>query len=261
MDLSIVVPCYNESLNLATLADGFQQAIGNKPGVEVLLVDNGSTDDTAVQLQNICENPLYAFIRPVTVTRNQGYGFGILSGLAAARGEYLAWTHADLQTDPRDVMVGWQKLLASCDPKRSILRGVRAGRPMVDVAFTHAMGTFASLALGTTLFDINAQPKIFHRSFLEQLGAAPFDFALDLYVLYLAKRLGYQSIVLPVHFGKRTAGVAKGGGSLRGKWKLCKRTLGYILQLRRELIVSGETTVGFQPNHFISSEHQKQNAA
>jgi len=261
MDFSIIVPCYNESLNLATLADAFHHALGNTPGVEVLLVNNGSTDDSAVHLQSICNNPRYAFIRPVEVTRNQGYGFGILSGLANARGEYLAWTHADLQTDPKDVMVGWQKLLASPDPKRSILRGVRSGRPMVDVAFTHAMGTFASFALGTSLFDINAQPKIFHRSFLEQLGAAPFDFALDLYVLYLAKRLGYQSIELPVHFGKRIAGIAKGGGSLRGKWKLCKRTLGYIMQLRSELKSSRANAIAFQPLHFISSKCRNQKAA
>lgn len=254
MDFSIVVPCYNESQNLARLAESFSQAIGTTSGVELLLVNNGSTDDSSVRLKDICSDPRYAFIRPMTVTKNQGYGFGILSGLATAKGEYLAWTHADLQTDPNDVLLGWQKLIVSSDPKRSILRGVRSGRPMIDVAFTHAMGTFASLALRTPLFDINAQPKIFHRTFLEQLGAAPFDFALDLYVLYLAKKLGYQSIELPVHFGKRTAGVAKGGGSLRGKWKLCKRTLGYILQLRRELKTNAASPVSFQPSQFTLTE-------
>ena len=248
MDLSIVVPCYNESLNLATLANAFQQVVAHQPGIEVLLVNNGSTDDSSVQLQVLCER--HPFLRQVTVTKNQGYGFGILSGLAMARGEFLAWTHADLQTDPKDVFLGWQKLMASSDPRHSIVRGVRSGRPFINVAFTNAMGAFASLALGSRLSDINAQPKVFHRNFLEKLGAAPHDFSLDLYVLYLANKLGCPSIEIPVHFGKRNAGVAKGGGSLRGKWKLCKRTLGYILQLRHGLNKSRTVAQPFQPSQF-----------
>ncbi|WP_163770080.1 glycosyltransferase, partial [Proteus mirabilis] len=45
-------------------------------------------------------------IRSVRVERNQGYGFGILSGLSQAKGRILAWTHADMQTDPADALAG-----------------------------------------------------------------------------------------------------------------------------------------------------------
>ena len=61
------------------------------------------------------------------------------------------------------------------------------------------------------------------------------DFSLDLYVLFLARRLGWQELEMPVHFGRRLHGEAKGGGTFRGKIKLVRRTLTYIFALRRDL--------------------------
>jgi hypothetical protein len=64
---------------------------------------------------------------------------------------------------------------------------------------------------------------------------APWDFSLDLYVLYLAQSRGLKLIEQPVEFGARLHGEAKGGGSLRGKLRLTRRTLDYIFALRRRL--------------------------
>ena len=70
--------------------------------LEVILVDNGSTDDSPAVLAKLLSGP----VRSVRVEKNQGYGFGILSGLAAAQGRILGWTHADMQTDPADALRG-----------------------------------------------------------------------------------------------------------------------------------------------------------
>lgn len=235
MELSIVVPCYNEGANLANLAEAFRAPLSGQSGIEVVLVNNGSRDDSAAKLNNLLQDGRYPFLRTVHVPVNQGYGYGILSGLAQTRGKFLAWTHADLQTDPADVVRGWQQLRTSQEPQRTVLSGARRGRPLFDRLFSQGFGCFASAMLGTFLWEINAQPKIFPRAFLPLLGAAPYDFSLDLYWQYVAKAQGWEVLTMPVNFGQRHAGEAKGGGSLRGKWKLTLRTVSYVWQLRQEL--------------------------
>ena len=89
--------------------------------------------------------------------------------------------------------------------------------------------------MSVKLSDINGQPKMFHRSFLEKITNAPDDFSLDLYFLYQARVNGYEILEEPVHYGKRLHGEAKGGGSLIGKWKLIKRTWTYMNELKKKL--------------------------
>lgn len=235
MDLSVVVPCYNEAANLPRLIGRFREVLGDSRGIEVVLVNNGSRDNSAEILTAELAKPENAFARLVHVPVNKGYGFGIVSGLRAARGRFLGWTHADLQTDPADIVRGFDELVRQPDQDECILRGRRIGRNWFDAAFTGGMTLLASSALGVWLSDINAQPKIFPRGFFETLDNLPDDFSLDLYVLYCAKKAGLREVQLPVHFGKRLAGEAKGGASLFGKYKLTKRTVAFIFELRRRL--------------------------
>ncbi|HRG76152.1 MAG TPA: glycosyltransferase family 2 protein, partial [Leptospiraceae bacterium] len=99
MKLSIVVPCYNEEKNIPLVLEKFQSVI-KRDDVEVILVNNGSKDNSQLVLNELI--PKYSFARTVLVEVNQGYGFGILSGLKEAKGDYIGWTHADMQTDPYD---------------------------------------------------------------------------------------------------------------------------------------------------------------
>lgn len=243
VELSVVVPCYNEAANLPRLIGRFREVLHDAPGIELVLVDNGSTDGSADVFRAELAKPENAFARIVTVPVNQGYGFGIVSGLRTARGRFLGWTHADLQTDPADIVRGFSELLGQADADRCILRGCRVGRNWFDAAFTGGMTLLASSALGVWLSDINAQPKIFPRAFFESLDDLPNDFSLDLYLLYRAKMANLRELRLPVHFGKRLAGEAKGGASLSGKVRLTKRTVAYIFELKRRLKRTPESSV------------------
>ena len=233
--LSIVVPCYNEAGNIPALLARFRAVLAGRSDAELVLVNNGSRDDSAAVFAAELARPANRFARLVEVPVNQGYGFGILSGLRQSAGEYLAWTHADLQTDPQDVLLAFERLLADPHPTQCLVRGRRIGRPLLDHAFTLGMGWVASAALTARLHDINAQPKLFHRDLLTAMGDAPGDFSLDLYLLYLAQRQGLTLLEQPVYFGERQHGEAKGGGSLGGKVRLTRRTLEYIFRLRRQL--------------------------
>ena len=229
--LSIVIPCYKEADNLPHLLQRLRQVTDDIGNVVIILVDNGSTDDTAqalIQLK-VAKDPA---IRVVTVPINLGYGNGLMQGVFAAETDVIAWCHADLQTDPMDVIEAFELYNRHSAGVKTIIKGQRIGRGVFDAFFTAGMSLFASLALRMQLSDINAQPKLFDRKFLALLTDYPKDFSLDLYVLVQARHHGYQILTQPVRFSERLHGEAKGGGNLKGKRKLISRTVKYILETR-----------------------------
>lgn len=233
--LSIVVPCYNEAGNIPHLFARVVTLFGEQVELEVILVNNGSTDDSSVLFKEQLAQHSQFNIKVVEVPKNQGYGYGILFGLACATGEYLGWTHADLQTDIADCLRAYQRLITGA-PDLVLVKGFRKKRNIVDKVFSFGMSVFAYPVLGMWLSEINAQPKIFKREFYQKIKEkAPFDFSLDLYWMIRAKEMG-QIATIPVYFTQRLYGEAKGGGgSLKLKYKLMKRTTSYILQTRSTL--------------------------
>jgi glycosyltransferase involved in cell wall biosynthesis len=234
--LSIVIPSYNEQDNLIYLFESLDPVVAAHPTVEILIVDNGSTDDSAQVMHEEIQKRSQSNYKIVSVSTNIGYGFGILSGLRAASGNILAITHADRQTDPMDVIKALE-IYESQNDLNLLVKGHRKKRRPLEAFFSFGMGLFASIATGARLTEINAQPKLMSRQFFEKIEAeAPNDFALDLYLLYKAKKMG-SVIEFPVYFLKRVAGEAKGGsgGGFKLKWKLIKRSLSYILELRKSL--------------------------
>jgi len=230
-ELSVVVPCYNEEKNLPLIVEQFTDLAAENVDIRVRLVDNGSTDNSAEVMAELAEER--DFLSTTTVDQNRGYGYGIRRGLEEAEGEFLCWTHADMQTDPADTIRAYELIQVQMDPKSCYVKGNRKGRPFVDRLFTKGMSLFETILMGTQLRDINAQPNLFHRSFLTRIDDPPDGFSFDLYFYYMAKRLGYEIIRFDVDFSEREYEEAKGGTTLRGKWKLTKRTLGYSLELKR----------------------------
>lgn len=231
MKFSLVIPCYNESANLPLLLERCKGLVEHD-GVEVILVDNGSTDDSPQVLE--CLLPGYPGCRSVRVDVNQGYGFGILCGLRAAEGEILGWTHADLQTDPMDALRGLE-FFASHGPD-IFVKGRRFGRPLADVVFTFGMSVFETVLLGKPMWDINAQPTMFSKAFFQSWqAAAPSDFALDLYAYYQAHTYGLKVYRFAVRFGERTHGVSHWNVNWAAKRKFIRRTVDFSLQLKKSL--------------------------
>lgn len=232
---SIVLPCYNEAGTLPSLFARFGAVISSRTDLEVIFVNNGSKDESTAVFAHELAQPDRNWARLTNVPINLGYGYGILAGLRETQGEYIGWTHADSQYDPAIVLAGFQQLSSAPEPERSFLQGRRQSRNWFDSFFTAGMSVIASAALSTQVRDINAQPKLFPRAFLSLMRQPPSDFSLDLYALFLARRHKYQILELPVFFGPRVHGEAKGGGSLKLKWKLTKRTWAFIRQLRLDV--------------------------
>ncbi len=228
MKLSLVIPCYNEAANMPLLLERCK-ALTTRPDIEVILVNNGSTDDSATVLASLLPN--YPGCRTVLVEKNQGYGYGILEGLRAAKGEILAWTHADLQTDPYDTLAGLA--LFELHGPNVFVKGRRYGRPFADVIFTVGMSIFETLLLRTRLWDINSQPTMFHRNFFSSWRQPPHDFSLDLFAYFTARAKHLPVHRFPVRFGERAHGVSHWNINWAAKLKFIKRTVAFSLQLKK----------------------------
>lgn len=228
--LSIIIPCYNESESIEILVNKCKQV--QDSDIEIILVDNGSTDNTYETLTNL---NLSKQINSIRIDKNIGYGNGILKGLEKAKGNIVSWTHADLQTDIFDVIKAFKIYEKELINQLCLVKGERKKRNFFDTFFTISMGLYCSLVLRKWFYDINAQPKVFHRNFLKKFKNPPKDFSLDLFVLHFFKTNKIKIRSFPVSFEKRKFGEAKGGGSFKGKLKLIKRTLIYVNKLKKEV--------------------------
>ena len=230
MKFSLIIPCYNESKSIPQLLEKCL-LLTQGCNIEVILVDNGSTDESPEVLATLL--PQYPGCRSIRVEVNQGYGYGITSGLQEANGDILGWTNADLQTDPIDILQG----IALFDRfgSKIMAKGRRYGRPLSDTLFTAGMSLFETLLFKRLFWDINAQPNIFHRDFFESLDDMPRDFSLDLYALVMAVKNELRIRRINVEFLPRNFGRSKWNMGFKSKIRFIKRTMKYSLELRRIL--------------------------
>ena len=232
MSFSIVIPCYNEKDNLSLLVKKFKNVVKGK-NIKIILINNGSTDGSEIIIKDLCGKN--SFLSSVDIKKNIGYGYGVVRGLKECATEYIGWTHADLQCRPEDVIESIEIVKDLGFPKNIYVKGTRKGRPIMDTFFTFGMSIFESLYFQKTLFDINAQPNLFHKDFFLKWVSPPDDFSLDLYSLYLAKKENLVIKRFEVDFPPRIHGESKWNTGLKSKLKFIKRTLSYSSKLKKEL--------------------------
>jgi len=222
-ELSVVLPCYNEARNIPIVVERLSR-FWPEIHFELILVNNGSTDDTEKVLAKMeKENE---FLRVVTVIKNVGYGHGIMSGLKDARADVVSYSHADIQTPPEDIIKAYRLFKESGDHSKHVLvKGLRVNRRREEQSLTRGLEKVAGLLLGYKMEDINGQPKLFPREFIKNLTHPPLDFSFDVYVMYKAVQNGFEIMRFPVDFGLRIHGESKWASSPMKKYKTI---LGYF---------------------------------
>lgn len=185
-ELSIILPCYNEAeaipYTLPQLAHAFAAA-GHR--LELVGVDNGSSDETLARLQELRDEGLP--VVPVKVDVNQGYGFGLLSGIPHARAKWVGFLPADGQVDAEDV-VRLYEALAPCGPDTmgKVRRRFRMDGPMRKVISIAYNGLVWCLYPGLGSIDVNGTPKVLHRETLARMRLESRQWFLDPEILIKA---------------------------------------------------------------------------
>ena len=230
---SFIIPSFNEAQNLPKLCDKLIKIIKKNKKLEIIIVNNGSTDQT-IEILNKQKINKFKNFKILNLKKNIGYGHGILSGLKIAKGEIIAWFHADLQADPNEISRALIKNQKKILNNKFILKGKRTNRSFFDNFFTFFMSAFVNFIFKTSISDINAKPKMFSKKILKKFKNPPNDFSLDLYFLLIAYFNNYKTIEHPIYWDKRYSGEAKGGDSLIGKVKLTIRSIKFIINLKNK---------------------------
>jgi glycosyltransferase involved in cell wall biosynthesis len=200
--LSVVVPAYNEAENLGPLLAALRpvlDAVGWP--YEIVVVDDGSTDDTRQVLHDLAA--AHPCLRVLRLARNAGQSAAFLAGFDAAGGEVVVTLDADLQNDPADI----PRLLAAL-PGHDAVFGVRAKRR--DTALRRASSRVANavrrVGTGDGLTDVGCSLKAFRREGLRDLPR--FDGVHRFFGTLLVWK-GCRVVEIPVDHHPRRAGKAK----------------------------------------------------
>ena len=209
VNIRLVLPCYNEEKNIVLICDEFLNLPLQKYNAELILVNNGSDDDTKSIARKVIENnnSKNISIKLVNLKNNAGYGGGIAEGLKIAKGDYIGWAHADLQTP----MIDFLKLYLRIKDKKNILgKGFRTNNRGFDGVISMLHEKLASFILGYQMNEVNAQPKIFNRELLQLFSNIPYKWTtIDTYVMYVCLKNKIQIETIEVVFNTRKYGHSK----------------------------------------------------
>lgn len=206
--LSIVIPAFNEELRLPRALERIREYFANRPGgldeIEVLVVDDGSTDATARIAHEWAESlPEW---RVVSNGQNRGKGYSVRHGMLEARGRIALFTDADLSSPIEEC----EKLLAAIAAGNDYAIGSRAidrsliairqarHRELAGILFNKFVRLFTGLPFHDTQCGFKAFLREPSRVVFQQQHIEGFGF--DPEILFLAKRHGLRGVEVPVRW-------------------------------------------------------------
>ena len=209
INFSLVLPCYNEEKNIFFICKEFFDLPIKNYNTELILVNNGSTDKTGYEIKKVIKKnkSKNITIKLVNLIKNEGYGGGIYEGLKEASGDYIGWSHADLQTP----LIDFLKLYNLIKGKKNILgKGFRTNNRDFDGIISYFHENLASLVLGVKMKEINAQPKIFNKELMKNFSNVPRKWTtLDTYVVFNCLKKNVKIKTINVVFNTRKYGQSK----------------------------------------------------
>ncbi len=203
--LSVVIPAYNEEDGLRAV---LEQVLDVQPAlasvglsdVEVIVVDDGSTDGTAEQVTGLTG------VRLIRHRHNAGYGAALKTGFAAARGEWIAFLDADgtypaaeLPALCRIAVAGTADLVIG-----SRMAGRESQMPLVRRIGNLLFARLVSLASAQPVSDSASGMRVFRRSILERILPLPDGLNLTPVMSIRALHEGLHVVEVPITYRERT---------------------------------------------------------
>ncbi len=207
--LSVVIPAYNEAERIGdTLLDIDKYLSAQKYSYEILVVNDGSTDNTQEVVNNYAE--LVSNLRFLDNKENHGKGHVVRQGMLEAKGKYRLFMDADGSTSIDNVEKMWPMLkegnyevvISTRDPKDAKGAGQEVPQPFLK----RLLGTVGNLLIqlvgvwgiwdtqnGFKIFTEKAAKDIFSRMKINRWG-------FDIEALAVARKLGYKIGIIPIHW-------------------------------------------------------------
>lgn len=225
-EISFVMPCFNEQdaigHTIPQLVQAFAAA-GHR--LELVACDNGSTDRTGEIIKRFVADGLPVVFH--RVERNEGYGHGILSGMARCTAPWIGVIHADGQVDAEDAVRLFEVLKHADGPVlgkvRRRFRMDGLARKVVSIVYNGFVWVLWP-RLGS--IDVNGLPKIVHRDVLAAMELQSKNWFLDPEIMIKAHYLGVRVIEMNVFARMRSNGLS------HVRWSTCFEFLVNLVRFR-----------------------------
>lgn len=204
VDLTVVVPIYNEEENISRLHSAIASALQDLiESYEMILVNDGSTDGSRLRLEQLAETD--PRVKGIHFEQNCGQTAAIYAGIKRAEGRYIALIDGDLQTDPEDIMI-LMKYMDTYD----FANGMRVSRQDTRLKkLSSKIGNgVRNWITGDNIHDTGCPMKLFKREVAESFVLYE---GFHRFLPTLARMNGFRVIEVPVRHKERLYGTSKYG--------------------------------------------------
>ena len=228
--LSVVLPAFNEADNIARVVASCAAYLGARfPDSEMLVVDDGSADDTWAILERLAAAE--PRLVPLRHPANRGYGAALRTGFAAATRPFVFYMDSDGQFDIADL----DRLLPLATDEAHIVTGFRAERrdPLVRRWNARLFAGLVRLLLGVRVRDLNCAFKLIPRAVLERVSLESTGALINAELFGRARRQGFGIKEVAVEHYPRTAGTQTGA-----RLTVILRAFAELFRLRRRIVAT-----------------------
>lgn len=210
MDISLVIPVYNEENNIGPLSDEIHETMrATSLSYEIIFVDDGSTDGTARELENLSGKktvPDKASFKHCSIGPHQGKSRALAEGFRQSSGNIVITIDGDLQDDPREIPALIHKLNEGYD----MVSGWKSDRqdPWTKIWASRLFNRVTSFVTGIPLHDFGSGFKAYRR---KALSALCFQKGMHRYLPVFVHAAGFRVAEISYHHRVRRHGKSKFG--------------------------------------------------
>ena len=202
--ISVIIPLFNEQNNIVKLVNEIRNVLAKKIQYEIIIVDDGSNDNTPVVLERLSRNKKNTVI--LTHKMNYGQSIALKTGISYARNDYVVTLDGDGQNDPKDIL----KLIKHFNEKYTYMMVIGNRVNRID---SNARKVASRLAFKARKIFLNDQTpdtgcalKVFRKKdFLE----LPFFNHIHRFLPFLFNTYRGKVISIPVNHRSRSSGISK----------------------------------------------------
>ena len=205
--LSVFFPAYNDAGTIASLViTAVKVAATLTPDFEVLVINDGSKDDTAKILDELAR--IYPdHVRIVHHETNRGYGGALRTGFATARKDFIFYTDGDAQYDPAEMTVLWGKMSDGVD----WVNGWKISRsdPLHRIIIGRIYHHMVKLLFGLTVRDVDCDFRLMRRRIFDVVSLEKNSGVICLEMMKKFQDAGFTVAEHPVHHYHRAYGTSQ----------------------------------------------------
>jgi glycosyltransferase involved in cell wall biosynthesis len=227
INITCIISCYNEAKNIPLLLKTIYEAELQEK-INFIIINNGSNDNSRNLLK--VWSSKYKKIKFIDNRKDNGWGYGIKTGLISNKNSIVGWTHGDMEYSVYDLKKVL-KIISSDEQyftktNNWIIKGQRINRKFSKRIFSLFHCWICSLILKKRLYEINAQPVFFNTRQIKKWKNIPNGLELDMYGYYNVLKNTGKEIRINVEQKDRLHGTSSWNKNFFSKislsWKLFK---------------------------------------